>query len=248
MRSALSSDGSSSTTRTLVTAAAQTGAATRSRRDREDDPCPAADVGVDPDESAVGLDERLGDGQAEARPAAAAVLAEHLEDAFPVLRRDARTVVGDRDLDPRRAFPGAAPRRDTDDAADGRQPLGVLEHVRQDLADEDVIDVQERQAGRRVDRHAAGRQDAAQQGQRLIDQLRRSRSSIGRSSSAPASIRVMSRRLVTSRARRSDCSSISSSSSARSSGLRRAPTWRRFDTAVLMEAKAESAGRARPRP
>ena len=40
---------------------------------------------------------------------------------------------------------------------------------------------------------------------------------LGRSSSAPASMRVMSSRLVTSRARRSDCNSMSSRSSARSS-------------------------------
>ena len=62
------------------------------------------------------------------------------------------------------------------------------------------------------------------------------RTVVGRSSSEPASSRVMSRRLVTSRARRSDCSSMSSSSSARSSGLSWASTWRMLDTAVLMEA------------
>ncbi len=59
---------------------------------------------------------------------------------------------------------------------------------------------------------------------------------VGRISSAPASIRVMSSRLVTSLARRSDCSSMSSRSSARSSGPKWTPTWRRLDTAVLMEA------------
>ena len=59
---------------------------------------------------------------------------------------------------------------------------------------------------------------------------------VGRTSREPASMRVMSRRLVTSRASRSDCSSMSSRSSARSSGPRRASTWRRLDTAVLMEA------------
>ncbi len=58
----------------------------------------------------------------------------------------------------------------------------------------------------------------------------------GRSSNAPASIRVMSSRLVTSRASRSDCSSISSSNSSRSVGLSSRPTCRRLETAVLMEA------------
>ncbi len=49
-------------------------------------------------------------------------------------------------------------------------------------------------------------------------------------------MRVMSRRFVTSRASRSDWSSMSSRSSARSSSPRWASTWRRLDTAVLIEA------------
>ena len=42
----------------------------------------------------------------------------------------------------RAALPGRGPRRHADDAARGRQPLGVLEHVGQHLADEHVVDVQ----------------------------------------------------------------------------------------------------------
>ena len=92
-------------------AAAQTGAATRvSAGTVKTTRAPRVDVGVDPDEPAVRLDEGLGDGQAEAGPATTAVLAEHLEDAFTVLRRDAGTVVGHRDLD-RAAFPGTRLRR-----------------------------------------------------------------------------------------------------------------------------------------
>ena len=60
------------------------------------------DVGIDPDEPTVCLDERLGDGQAEPRPATPTVLAEHFEDALTVFPCDAGTVVAHRDLDLRR--------------------------------------------------------------------------------------------------------------------------------------------------
>ena len=151
---------------------AQTGAVTQGlARHGEDDPGAPGDVGVDPDEPAVRLDEGLGDGQAEAGPAPAAVLAEHLEDALALLAGDAGTVVAHGDLDPRGRAPRCGPRRHADDAVVGREPLRVLEHVRQDLAHEDVIEVQERQVVRRVDPDAAGRHQAAQRRQRLGDQL-----------------------------------------------------------------------------
>ncbi len=119
---------------------------------------------------AVRLDEGLGDGQTEAGPSPAAVLAEHVEDALAVFVGDTGTVVGHGDLHPCRVF-GGGPSRHADDAAVGRQPLGVLEHVCQDLAHEDVIEVQEGQVQVRVDRDLAGRQDPAQQGQCLVEQL-----------------------------------------------------------------------------
>ena len=59
---------------------------------------------------------------------------------------------------------------------------------------------------------------------------------IGRSSSAPDSIRVMSSRLVTSRESRSVCFSMSSSSSARSCGSSWTSVLRRLETAVFTDA------------
>ena len=67
-------------------------------------------------------------------------------------RGDARTLVGHGDLDPVAALPGAVRAVDADDAVVGGEPLGVLEHVGQDLADQDVVEVQQGQAGRCVDR------------------------------------------------------------------------------------------------
>ena len=116
MRSALSSDGSSSTTRTLVMPASGGCGHVGRGRDGEHDPGAVFDLGVDPDVPTVSLDERSGDRQAEAGAAATAVLAEHLEYPLPILLPDAGPVVGDRDLDPRRR----APRRP---AADTRMLL-----------------------------------------------------------------------------------------------------------------------------
>ena len=173
-----------------------------------------------PRSAPVGLDEGLGDGQAQAGPAAATVLAEHLEDALAVL---AARCPGPRR--PRRSRPAAAPRparrrrRPTRMTLPlGRQPLGVLEQVGQHLAHQHVVDVQQGQVRRARRPDAAGATMPPSSAERLVDQLVEARSAVGRSSSAPASMRVMSSRLVTSRARRSDCSSMSSSSSARSSG------------------------------
>ena len=131
---------------------------------------PLVDVGVDPDQATMRLDEGLGDGQAQAGPATTAVLAEHLEDALAVLPCNAGTVVGDSDLHQLRVA-GRAARRHTDHAVVGGEALGVLEHVRQDLAHQDGIEVEGRQVCRRLDRDAAGGDDPAQLGQRLVDQV-----------------------------------------------------------------------------
>ena len=147
-------------------------------------------------------------------------------------------VVADRDLDPGRPRSRAPPAPPRGWRCVGRQPLGVLEHVGQDLADEHVVDVQQREVGRqrrRVDPVRVPRCRRASRGPPSTSSSKRD----GRWAAArarPASMRVMSSRLVTSRARRSACSSISSSSSARSSAPSRASAWRRLDTAVLMEA------------
>ena len=67
-------------------------------------------------------------------------------------------------------WPGDAARRHTDHAVIGREALGVLEHVRQDLAHQDGIEVERRQVCRRLDRDAAGCDDPAQLGQCFVDQ------------------------------------------------------------------------------
>ena len=183
---------------------------------------PLRHVGVDPDEPAVGLDEGLGDGQAEPGPAAAAVLAEHLEDALTlVLGAMPGPSSVDRDLDQRshRRGPAAPSTRMTLPSGERRSAFSST------LASTWPI--------RTWSMSSRGRSAGASTATRVrAPQCRRASASasstssskataVGRSSSAPASMRVMSSRLVTSRARRSDCSSISSSSSARSSGLSR---------------------------
>ena len=76
---------------------------------------------------------------------------------------------------PRRSRPASrAPGADlaaADDAVGGGEPLGVLEHVGQDLADQDVIEVQQGQADRSVDPDMARCHDPAQRRQRLVDQF-----------------------------------------------------------------------------
>ena len=119
----------------------------------------------------MGLDECLGDGEAEAGPAAATILAEHLEDAFALLAGDAGTLVADCDLDPCPSAPRGGPRRHANGAVVGREPFRVLQHVRQDLAHEDVVEVEQGQVARRVDLDAAGRHQAAQRRQRFGDEF-----------------------------------------------------------------------------
>ncbi len=124
----------------------------------------------------VGLDESLGDGQAQTGPAAAAVLAEHLEDALAILGFDSRTVVVHRDLHLRhtRGRCGATrhrPSAHADDAAPRGEPPCVLEHVGQHLADKDVVEVQERQVVRCLRDDAVRCDEAAQRTEGLRDEL-----------------------------------------------------------------------------
>ena len=116
------------------------------------------------------LDEGLGDGQAQAGPAATAILAEHLEDALAIFSGDAGPVVADGYLDERRVS-GRAPPSHPDDASGGGDAFGVLEDIGQNLAHEEVVDVQEREVRRRVDLDASRRNDDAELAQCLVDQV-----------------------------------------------------------------------------
>ena len=112
---------------------------------------------------------------AMARPSPArpppSVLAEHLEDALPLADADAGAVVRDGDLDRGRCAAWCDLARHPDDAADGRQAIRVLQKVGQNLTDEDMVDVQERKAGRLLDDDAAGPDEAVEGAERLGDQL-----------------------------------------------------------------------------
>ncbi len=105
-----------------------------------------------------------------ARPAAA-VLAEHFEDPFPVVRPDAGTLVADRDLDSRRRRAWRRTSRNPDDAVRRREPLCVVDQICHDLADQHVVDVEQGQVVRHVDSYAAAVRDVAQHHEGLGHQL-----------------------------------------------------------------------------
>ncbi len=117
------------------------------------------------------LDESLGDGQPEPGPAAAAVLAEHLEHPLPVVAGDARSVIRHRDFHPSRRAPRRDARPDADDAVVGGEPFGILEHVRQHLADEHVIDAQQRKIGGHLGLDPSRSDDSRERLQRLSYQV-----------------------------------------------------------------------------
>ena len=209
-----------------------------SRRDGEDDAGPAATSRIDPDEPAVGLDEGLGDGQAESGPAAPPFWLN----ISKTRSRSSRAMPGPSSVTAISTWRG--PRRGDGRAADADDASSRRDARRRSRAGWPAPG----RSGRDRCAAAAGRGDvidarpgagatiSPSDAERLVDQFVEGDEWCGRSSRAPDSIRVMSSRLVTSRARRSDCSSMSSSSSARSSAPSVASTWRRLDTAVLMEA------------
>ena len=87
-------------TSTLAIVATAPGAdAGRHGQGEDEAGAPAGDV-LDPDLLAVGLDERLGDGQAEAGPAPGVEADEPVEHRLALVGRHARARVGDRDGDP----------------------------------------------------------------------------------------------------------------------------------------------------
>ena len=110
------------------------------QREREDESCSVIRSVLVPDLFAVGLDERLGDGETETGPAALVELGEALEDGLSILRRDARSLVGHRDHDLIRR----PARLDGDDAVGRRVSGGVVEQVDQDLPDQERVDVHRR--------------------------------------------------------------------------------------------------------
>ena len=94
-------------------------------------------VVLDPDLLAVGLDERLGDRQAETGPAPRVEANEAVEDHLALFRGDAGTLVADRQRDP--VAPYLA--RHGDHALRWGMTVGIVEEVSEDLADEDRVDV-----------------------------------------------------------------------------------------------------------
>ena len=171
---------------------------------REDEAGAAAGHVLDPDVLAVGLDEGLGDGQAETGPAAGVEADEPVEHRLALVGGDARPGVGDRDGDPVVATQPAT----VITALRRCVAVGIVQEVSEHLADQELVDVDVGQVVGDVDldrtvrrARSGGRRPPRRPGRRPGWRPRRT-------SSTPASIRVMSSRLVTSRVSRSVSTSI----------------------------------------
>ena len=90
----------------------------------------------------MGLDECLGDCQAETGSSAGVESHEGLKDRRPLGARDARAGVGHRYDD---ALGAPALCSDDDQPVFGTVAVRVVDEVRKDLLDQDVVDVDERQ-------------------------------------------------------------------------------------------------------
>ena len=165
-RRARSSDGSSSMTRTWAMAryARSSGAAIGQGQDETGS---AAGPVLDPDVLAVGLDEGLGDGQAEAGPPSGVEADVPVEHLLALVGRHPRPRIGDREADP--VAPGLGGHRDR--ALAGGVPVGVVQQVGQHLTDQQWVDVDQGQVAgdRAVDRTAPERRPEA--GHRGVHQL-----------------------------------------------------------------------------
>ncbi len=113
-RSARSSDGSSSITRTFATLATVS-SFVRNERQREDKPCSMIGCVLVPNPLAVRFDERFRDGESKTGAAPLVELCEPLEDRFTLIQCNARSFVRDGEFHVR----VRARRLDSDDAVDG---------------------------------------------------------------------------------------------------------------------------------
>ena len=103
----------------------------------------------------MGLDQSPADGETQAKPAASTLLADldiGLEDALAIVRRDARPLTGNADLDTRalgRALVGArhVAGRDFNGSARGRVLDRVDEQIGQDLSETGSIEARTIGAG-----------------------------------------------------------------------------------------------------
>ena len=215
------------------------------RRQGEDEPGPAAGTSSTQMSPAVGLDEGLGDGQAEARPAPGVEADEPVEDRLSLGERDAgpASVTDSATRSP--APPGGhgdqAPRRGV--------AVGIVEEVSQYLADEEPVDVHVGQVrrprrcppvgrpsdgreGRRPRRPAAGapvwRRGGPRARRRRCGSCRAGWSPGGSAGRSPSSMRPCS----------SSASSSDSDDRRDPPAPRRPPSWW----------PAACAGRGRPRP
>src|SRR5436309_2391719 len=165
-------DGSSSTTSRRApegsarTALSDTGAP----GEREDDARPVAHTAIDPDRPGVRFDEPLRYRKTE--PDAARALSrtreanKRLEDAFCVGGGDPRSVIADREPD----VAVVAADADADLRACRRELRRVLDQVREDLLDLDVIQLDGRQVFGNLQPHRVPRRDRAHPPGDVFDQ------------------------------------------------------------------------------
>jgi hypothetical protein len=106
-------------------------------RKGEDEPCAASGSILYPDVLAMGLDERLGDGQPETGATPGIESHEPVEDRLPLIRGNPRTGVGDGERNPI-ALPFAGHRYGT---CRRGMAIGIVQEVSEYLADEKLVDV-----------------------------------------------------------------------------------------------------------